>query len=256
MPAPTSGLRTHTACSQGVVKVVEDTWLLTGHVPREAGVVQVADETLEPGHSARGGQRLAGEVACGNARCYGPCQGPHRDPTQPCIGCWVCALWRLLTGAPVHRVTPLPPPLGKHLDPGGGLHSCCSNGGWEERTATRIKKRKRGHNSSTRSWIWGRQNKQGSAERRGALGLCPTCPRRPPFTGCLLRYRKFFQSSSISCVLKAMVEIDRRQDLGVRPKMCCAAAGNSLSLSELHFSIPLCRISGHLLRARQRVSTY
>lgn len=181
MPAPTSGLRTHTACSQGVVKVVEDTWLLTGHVPREAGVVQVADETLEPGHSARGGQRLAGEVACGNARCYGPCQGPHRDPTQPCIGCWVCALWRLLTGAPVHRVTPLPPPLGKHLDPGGGLHSCCSNGGWEERTATRIKKRKRGHNSSTRSWIWGRQNKQGSAERRGALGLCPTCPRRPRY---------------------------------------------------------------------------
>lgn len=58
-------------------------------------------------------------------------------------------------------------------------------------------------------------------------------PTQLDITGCLLRYRKFFQSSSISCVQKAMVEMDSRQNGGVKLRTYCVVAGNSLSLSEL-----------------------
>jgi len=48
---------------QGVLEVAEDAGLLPGRGLREAGVVQVADETLEPRNGAGRGQRLVGEVA-------------------------------------------------------------------------------------------------------------------------------------------------------------------------------------------------
>lgn len=46
----------------------------------------------------------------------------------------------------------------------------------------------------------------------GGARAAPPWPTRPDITGCLLRYRKFFQSSSISCVQEAMVGMDGRQD--------------------------------------------
>lgn len=52
-PIPAHGHRTHNACSQGVIKVAEDTRLLTGRALREAGVVHITEETLEPGYGAR-----------------------------------------------------------------------------------------------------------------------------------------------------------------------------------------------------------
>ena len=59
---------------------------------------------------------------------------------------------------------------------------------------------------------------------------------------------KFFQSSSISCVQKAMVRLGRGRDREVRTtvglKTCGEAAGNSLPLSEPHSSIPQRRVSG------------
>lgn len=70
-PAPTRDCRTHRACLQGVVKVAEDARLLGRGLLREAGVVHVADETLEPGYGARRGQWLVGEVACWDTGCRG-----------------------------------------------------------------------------------------------------------------------------------------------------------------------------------------
>lgn len=58
------------------------------------------------------------------------------------------------------------------------LHSCCSNGGWEWRTATRMKKRKRGHSNSTKSWIWGCRAGGGSGDSGGRLGR-PALVRPP-----------------------------------------------------------------------------
>lgn len=46
----------------------------------------------------------------------------------------------------------------------------------------------------------------------GGARATPPWPTQLSITGCLLRYRKFFQSSSISCVQKAMVGMDRKQD--------------------------------------------
>lgn len=89
--------------------------------------------------------------------------------SQLFIGYWVCAPWRLLTGALVARVT-LASPLTQSTWTLGGLHSCCSSGGWEWRTATRMKNRKRGQNNSTRNWIWGRRNKRGGGEQCEAPG--------------------------------------------------------------------------------------
>lgn len=53
------------ACSQGVLEVAEDTWLLGGRGLREAGVVHAADETLEPGRVPAEGSGLLGKWPVG-----------------------------------------------------------------------------------------------------------------------------------------------------------------------------------------------
>lgn len=48
----------------------------------------------------------------------------------------------------------------------------------------------------------------------GDTGAAPPWPICPGITGCLLPYGTFFQSSSISCVQKAMVGMHRAHDGG------------------------------------------
>lgn len=65
----------------------------------------------------------------------------------------------------------------------------------------------------------------------------PPWPIRPGITGCLLRYRKFFQSSSISCVQKAMVGMDRATAEHQAEDVLCGR-GQILTFSEPHSSTP------------------
>ena len=58
---------------------------------------------------------------------------------------------------------------------------------------------------------WGRTGEGSRAPVAGARAT-PPWPTQLSITGCHMRYRKFFQSSSISCVQKAMVGMDRKQD--------------------------------------------
>lgn len=51
-PTPARGHHTHCACSQGVVKVAEDARFLAWCVLWEAGVVHIAEQTLQPGYGA------------------------------------------------------------------------------------------------------------------------------------------------------------------------------------------------------------
>lgn len=84
------------AGSQGVLEVAEHSGLLRGRGLWEAGVVHVADETLEPRDGAGRGQRLVGEVACGDAGMGSFARistvfTPRSTLTRTFIGCPVCA---------------------------------------------------------------------------------------------------------------------------------------------------------------------
>lgn len=140
-------------------------------------------------------------------------------------------LW-VLTGAPVHRVTTVNPNP-KVLD-AGGLTFMLLEWGMGMANGHQDEEEKERPQQLHQELDLRGQNRLG--EWRPMEGCGPPHPRptQPDITGCLLRYRKFFQSSSISCVQKAMVEMESRQNGGVKLRTYCVVAGNSLPLSELH----------------------
>lgn len=126
-PRTHAGLRTHSACLQGVVKVAENARLLARGVLWEAGVVHVADETLEPGHGARRGQRLVGEVACWDTGRRGlagvltviPPPRPQSNNAQLFMRCWRFVLPGARSLGPLWIRRPLASPLYKGPGPWG-----------------------------------------------------------------------------------------------------------------------------------------
>lgn len=161
---------------------------------------------------------------------------------------------RVLTGAPVHRVTTANPNP-KALDAGGLTFMLLEWGVGMANGHQDEEEKERPQQLHQKLDLRG-QNRLGEWRPMGDCGSPHPWPTRLDFTGCLLRYRKFFQSSSISCVQKAMVEMDRRQDGGVKLRTYCVVAGNSLSLSEPHHLFHCSAFSEALLGAKKTVGAY
>lgn len=137
---------------------------------------------------------------------------------------------RTLPGAPVHGVTTANPnPNPKVLDVGRltfmlpklGVGMAC------------------GHISSTKSCNCGGRTGGGEWGTVGGARAAPPWPTRPDITGCLLRYRKFFQSSSISSVQEAMVGIGRETGLRGQAEDVLCGCGQLTPCSSLNLTISL-----------------
>lgn len=208
------------ASSQGVLEVAEDARLLGRRGLREASVVQVADETLEPRNGAGRGQRLVGEMACGDAG-HGGLAGVSTLSTASPTACSL----RLVLGAQSALSDPywgpcgwgahcLPPPPSKKSLVLGGLTFVVLKGGVGVADSHQDEEEKERPQQLHQELDLGEGRKRcgSGAQRGGGTPATPPWPISPGITGCLLRYRKFFQSSSMSCVQKAMVGMDGARD--------------------------------------------